>query len=425
MRLFWIFNPKTIGHSSRHEESVFLLYYERNINIMVKTLKLAIALINEDKITHKNLNKELFDMQYLTAKACNRVMTYLYADTQQTFIMKEQGLAIPSANDMYGKSRMSYLTNKIGEIMTTSHSRIANQTRTFVEKQFAKDVKKGLLKGNVSLTNFRRDCAIHLHNNSYKLIETDKGQGVIISLFNKSKTREFGWKTGQIEFFFPRISKAEKTILQHIRSGKYKQTAATLTYNKHKKKWMISIPYSFTPEESTGQNTLTVRLGSDVLLNLSVKNEGTQEIKKMKRYDAIVPGLEELQAMRSKMYALRKSYGNATRIASANNCGKGYKKRAEKLLQLRDKEARFRDTFNHKISRYIIDIAKKYDCGLIVLEDFSKTENAAFGDWVYYDLASKIGYKAEEVGISVMEMNTDGVDTSSDTSDTTEPTENE
>lgn len=34
-----------------------------------------------------------------------------------------------------------------------------------------------------------------------------------------------------------------------------------------------------------------------------------------------------------------------------------------------------------------------------------ETENAAFGDWTYYDLANKISYKAEEDGIAVMETN--------------------
>ena len=127
----------------------------------------------------------------------------------------------------------------------------------------------------------------------------------------------------------------------------------------------------------------------------------------MDKYDDFVPGLEELQSVQKKMFAMRQSYGNATRIASANNYGKGYKKRAAKILELGKKESRFRNTFNHKISRYVVEIAKRYDCGLIELEDFSKTENAAFENWAYYDLESKITYKAEEEGIKTIETTTD------------------
>lgn len=368
---------------------------------MNKTIKLAISL-NQDDIEYKDLCKELFEMQYLSAKASNRIMTFLYADKQQEFIMKDAGIDIPAPTELYGKSRMTYLYNKMAEIMTTSNSANISQARAFVENQFSKDVKKGLLKGNCSLTNFRRDSAIYLHNKSYTLFETEKGLGVKISLFSKSHSKELGLKNGIITFSLPHINAGEKSILIRMMSKEYKQGSGSLTYNKHKKKWMLAMSYTFTPEECTGENTLNVRLGEEVLLRLTAK-KGETELR-MKPYDKVVPGLEELVAVRKKFMELRRTYGNATRIASDNNCGKGYRKRADKLLKLQDKERRFRDTFNHKISRYIVDMAQRYDCGLIELEDFSETENAAFGDWAYYDLQQKITYKAQEKGIEVMEV---------------------
>lgn len=374
---------------------------------MTKTIKLALSFIDDNLISYADLCKELFNMQYLSAKACNRVISYLYADKQQEFIMKDNGLEIPKSKDLYGKSLKAYLYDKIKEIMTSSYTGNISQTEAFVESQFATDIKKGLLKGDVSLTNFRRDGAIHLRNKSYTLMNTDKGVGVKINLFNREKAKSLNLKTGQMTFLLPKLNKYQKAIIERMMSGEYKQGAASLTYNKKKKKWMLAMSFTFEAKECTGENTLIVRLDSEVLLRLQVKNESTQIIQTMKRYDKIVPGLEELQAMQHKMFALRRAYGNATRIASANNAGKGYRKRAEKILALSDKESRFRNTFNHKISRYIIDIAKRYDCGLIKLEDFSKTENAAFGDWTYYDLESKIIYKAKENGIETLETTTD------------------
>ena len=100
---------------------------------MVKTIKLAISLIDENKISYKDLCEELFQMQYLSAKACNRVMSYLYADKQQEFIMKDANMDIPTPKEMYGKSRMAYINDKLKEIMTTSYSGNISQTRSFVE----------------------------------------------------------------------------------------------------------------------------------------------------------------------------------------------------------------------------------------------------------------------------------------------------
>lgn len=56
--------------------------------------------------------------------------------------------------------------------------------------------------------------------------------------------------------------------------------------------------YTFTPEECTGENTLNVRLGEEVLLRLTAK-KGETELR-MKPYDKVVPGLEELVAVRKK-----------------------------------------------------------------------------------------------------------------------------
>lgn len=374
---------------------------------MTKTIKLALSLIDDDIISYKDLCRELFEMQYLTSKACNRVMTYLYANKQQEFIMNDDGANVPSSKDLYGKSLRTYLYDRIKDVMVTSYASNISQTEAFVESQFSTDIKKGLLKGNVSLTNFRRDCAIRLHNKSYEFITTDKGIGVKINLFNRQRKNELNMKTGQVSFLLPKLNKYEKAIINRMISGEYKQGAAALTYNKNKKKWMLAMSFTFDEKERTGSNTLIVRLDSEVLLRLRVRDGSTSKLRKMGKYDDIVPGLEELQAMQSKMFAMRRSYGNSTRIASANNSGKGYKKRNEKLLALGNKEARFRDTFNHKISRCVVDIAKRYDCGLIELEDFSKTENAAFGDWTYYDLESKIVYKAKEIGIETIETTTD------------------
>lgn len=373
---------------------------------MVKTIKLALTFIEDNGLSYSDLCKELFEMQYLSAKACNRVMSFLYADKQQEFILKEAGEGIPTPKKLYGKSLRGYLYDVLKEVMTTSYANNVAQTEAFVESQFATDIKKGLLKGNVSLTNFRRDGAIYISNKAYDFIQTDKGIGVKINLFNKGKSKALGLKTGQISFLFPRMNKYEKDIVERLISGIYKPGAASLTYNKKKKKWMLGMSYTFKEKERTGENTLIVRLDSEVLFRLAVKNGPTKKIQ-MKGYDDVVPGLEELQAVRAKMFALKRAYGNATRVASANNLGKGYKKRAEKLLALSDKEARFRDTFNHKISRYIVEMAKRYDCGLIELEDFSKTENSAWGDWAYYDLKNKITYKAKENGIETIETCTD------------------
>ena len=69
----------------------------------------------------------------------------------------------------------------------------------------------------------------------------------------------------------------------------------------------------------------------------------------------------------------------------------------------------FRDTYNHKVSRYIVDVAIKYRVGLIQMEDLSgfseQQQESLLKNWSYYDLQQKIKYKAEENGIRVYFIN--------------------
>ena len=214
---------------------------------MTKTIKLALSFLDEDVIPYSVLCKELFDIQYRSAKISNRIMSYLYANKQQEFIMQDNGDSIKTENELYGKSLKGYLYDKMKDELPSLYTANIGQLRSFIENQFSKDIKKGLLKGSVSLTNFKRDMPIYLHNKSYQFIETDKGIGVVISLFSREKRKSLGMKTGQISFLIPRLNKYQKTIINQIISNEYKQGAANLIYDTKKKKWMIAVSFSFKP----------------------------------------------------------------------------------------------------------------------------------------------------------------------------------
>lgn len=77
------------------------------------------------------------------------------------------------------------------------------------------------------------------------------------------------------------------------------------------------------------------------------------------------------------------------------------------LKKLSTKISNFRNTVNHKYSRYIVDMAVKHGCGTIQMEDLTgiNKDNLFLKDWTYYDLQKKIEYKASEYGIEVKYIN--------------------
>ena len=99
----------------------------------------------------------------------------------------------------------------------------------------------------------------------------------------------------------------------------------------------------------------------------------------------------------------------ASKYAGEGRIGHGYKTKMKPVDRIRNKVANFADTANHKYSRYIVDYAIKNHCGVIQMEDLSgatvNTTEKLLKDWSYYDLQSKIEYKAKEAGIQVIKIN--------------------
>ena len=68
-----------------------------------------------------------------------------------------------------------------------------------------------------------------------------------------------------------------------------------------------------------------------------------------------------------------------------------------------------RRLYNHKVSKYVVELAEKNKCATIQMEDLSgatKEVNDTFlKSWSFCDLQQKIIYKAKEKGINVIKIN--------------------
>ena len=83
--------------------------------------------------------------------------------------------------------------------------------------------------------------------------------------------------------------------------------------------------------------------------------------------------------------------------------GKGRGKKLKNLNRLSECERNFAKTYNHTISKRIVDFAKKYNCEYIHLEKLTKDgfSDSILRNWSYYELQQMIEYKADRLGIKV------------------------
>lgn len=373
-----------------------------------KCIKVALEFIKKDNnISEKQINKELKDIQFKTHLACNRAMTYMYSNDSETIIQRDIGIPKEDDKFLYGKSFGSWIENRMNEIMDGVLSNNVAQTRAFVINTYNQDKKNGLFKGNVTLSQFKRDMPIILHNKAFKIIETSKGLGVEIGLFNLKKQKELGIK--RIVFLTPKLGESEKSIFKRLMDKSYKLGTAQVSYNQRKRKWMIAISYTFNKEKDTiyldNNKVMGIDLGIVNVVAMSIYDNAKEQYIKMSWKDRLISGTE-LISYRQKLESRRKNLSIASKWASSNRCGHGYKNRMRAVNKQGDKFNRFKDTFNHKISRYIVKMALKYHAGIIQMEDLSGFSNEQsenlLKNWSYYDLQEKIIYKAKENGIEVI-----------------------
>lgn len=376
--------------------------------MLTKCIKIPIEYSKDNILKQKDFFKELKDIQYKSWLACNRALTYFYTHEMENIILKESGQEIKNDKELYGKTYKSWIENRLNEIMDGALSNNVAQTMMYISNRYSQDKKNGLLKGNVSLSQVKRNMPIIIHAKAFKIIDTPKGFGVQMGLFNLKKQKELGVK--KIKFLLSNFHDSEKRILKRLMDKSYKQGSAQITFNERKKKWLITISFTFKEEKRELSESLImgIDLGIIKVATFSIYNTETKEYIRMKFKDKFIDG-NELISHRQKLEARRRELYIASKWASDNNVGRGYNTRMLSANKSGDKYNRFKDTYNHKVSKFIIDTALKYEVGNIQMEDLSgfseQQSESLLKNWSYYDLQNKIKYKAEEVGINIKFIN--------------------
>lgn len=256
-------------------------------------------------------------------------------------------------------------------------------------------------EGNASIPSFKKDQPLIFEKKAICISKClpDKRQ---ITLFCFSKPYKSAHPTlDKITFTVRARSASEKSIFDNIINGKYTFGESQLVYEK--KKWFFLLSYKFTPEsvDVNPEKVLGVDLGVvNALCAGSVENP----------HDSLfIKGTEAIEQIR-RLEARKRDLQKQARYPGDGRIGHGTKTRVSPVYQTRDAIARMQDTLNHRWSRALIDFACKNGYGTIQMEDLSgikalESEKPYLKHWTYFDLQSKIIYKAEEQGIRVVKVN--------------------
>ena len=346
--------------------------------ITVRKLKLTVIGTDEER---KQGYKFIRDSQYAQYQGLNLAMSILssaYLESNRDIksdICKNAQKSLTNSNPLF--EGIAFGTG------IDTKSAITQR----VKKDFKTSLKNGLAKGERTITNYKRDYPLLTRGRDLKFQYKD--DDIIIKWVNKIVFKVV-LGSGKI--------KENKIELQHtlhkIIDKEYKVGQSSLQFDRNNNLILnlnLDIPYKPKTEVVEGR-TLGVDLGIKYPAYMCL-NDDTYKREHIGSIDDFLRIREQMQDRRRKLqHDLKFIKG-----------GKGRNKKMQALDRLRDKEKNFATTYNHMISKNVVEFAKKNQCEYINMEKLTKDgfNNAILRNWSYYQLQQYIEYKAEREGIKV------------------------
>lgn len=300
---------------------------------------------------------------------------------------------------------------------------IAGNVPMVCKQKLQKACKDGLMYGKVSLPTFKKDMPLYVHNDFCNIFGTKKcSSGGFKKLgfyhdYNDLETFQEAMLNDEnpnlhlkfangiiFDIVLGNIHKSLelRSVICKAFSGEYKICDSSIGFDKKTGKKIelnlsLKIPVR---ERKLDEDTIVgVDLGLAVPAVCAVNNDIHDRLF-IGSYDDFARKRVQLQGQRRRLQeALKTSKG-----------GHGRSKKLKHLEKIQLHEREFAKTYNHMVSKKIVDYAISKNAKYIKLEDlkgYSNRDRSNFclRNWSYYELQTMIEYKAQREGIDVLYVN--------------------
>lgn len=284
-----------------------------------------------------------------------------------------------------------------------------------VEQDFKKSCKDGLFSGKVSLPTYSKNNPLLIHVDYVRLRKTNPHRDMGI-YHNYNSHQEF-------------LDKLHKRNLEIYIKFANNVTFQMYLGNPHKS-WKLreDLRKIFEEEYKVCGSSIQLKDDGKIILNLAME---VPDVEHKDLYENTVVGVDlglaipavcglnnndcykkigtkdEFLRVRTKIKRELDRYKSSLKITRG---GKGRKKKLkayDKNEKLSLRESNFVTTYNHYISRQVVDFALENHAKYINIEDLKgiKTNKFILRNWSYYQLQQFITYKAKRHGIEVRKIN--------------------
>lgn len=271
-----------------------------------------------------------------------------------------------------------------------------------VQQDFSTALKNGLAKGERTITNYKRTNPLLIKGRSLKFYhECDSYAEFLDKLSSRELSVFVKWVNGirfKVVFGNPRRSHELRCVIQNIFEETYKVQGSSIQFDDTGKKILLNLSIAIPKKEaSLSEDTVVgVDLGVAIPAVCALSNdENAREF---------IGSAEDFLRVRTKIQAQRK------RLQKALAYSKGGHGRGKKLAALSKFEAyerHFAQTYNHMVSRRVVDFALKHRAKYINIENLEgyRASDFILRNWSYFELQQFISYKAGLYGIEVRKIN--------------------
>ncbi len=344
--------------------------------------KIKVIINEEDEFLRKEKYKFIRDSQYAQYQGLNNAMGYIMAGYYSN--NKE------ISSDEF-KNHMKGLTNSASFFNDINFGKGIDSKSSItqkVKKDFSTALKNGLAKGERSSVNYKRTFPLMTRGRDLKFKYNENESDILVDWVNKIQFKcILGNHKNSLEL---------QHTLHKVINKEYKIGQSSLYFNK-KNELILILTLNIgdvkkQEREIRKERTLGVDLGIAVPAYMALNDE----IYIRKTLGSLEEFAKQRSQYKSRRFRLQKQL-------KAVKGGKGRRDKLKALDRFKEKEKNFAKNYNHFLSKSIVDFAVKNNCEFINIEKISSEglENKVLGIWTYYDLESKIDYKAKMLGIKV------------------------
>lgn len=339
----------------------------------------------------KEVWHKLYTWQDRCMRSANLIMSHLYVQTMiKDFLYLSEGVKYKLADekkDPNGILQFSHInctyrvaSNRFkGEIPTNIFSSLNYELIKKFNRYYIEYVT-----GKRSLDNFKPDKGFLFGVEGIRRLQ-----------YNEEK-KAFCFLLFSVPFktYLGRDFTDKHALLQQVVDGKVKLCSSRVKLEKGKIFWM---PVFEIPKEVN-------RLKPAVVAEASLSLEHPISVR-IGRNSLLIGNKEEFLHRR---LAIQAAHSRTKAAATYCRGGKGKERKLKALDRFKSLESNYIASRLHEYSRRLVDFCVKHQAATLVLMDIqenteiAKEEQFVLRNWSYYDLMSKIKYKAEKAGIELI-----------------------